>query len=71
MWQFWIQVFPIVVFLILALFVGSWVERRHFRRLDRREAALKYMLVTDLRTLPPGCESQPCELVIGEVVSGQ
>jgi uncharacterized protein YbjQ (UPF0145 family) len=68
MWQFWIQLFPVIVLLVLALLVGSWVERMHFRRLERRESALRYMLVTDLRTLPPGCESQPCELVIGEVV---
>ena len=68
MWQFWLQLFPVIVLLILALFVGSWVERLHFRRLERREAALRHILMTDLRTLPAGYASQPCELVVGEVV---
>lgn len=68
MTQFWIQVVPVIVLLILGLFTGTWVERRHFRRLARREAALRHILVTDLRTLPPGCAAEPFELVTGEVV---
>lgn len=67
-WQFWLQIVPVVVFLILGLLAGTWVERRHFRRLATREAQLSHMLVTDLRQLPSGCVPEPCALVIGEVV---
>jgi uncharacterized protein YbjQ (UPF0145 family) len=40
----------------------------HFRRLAGREAALSHILVTDLRSLPPGCAAEPFGLVTGEVV---
>ncbi|MGB2984583.1 MAG: YbjQ family protein [Phycisphaerae bacterium] len=66
--QFWIQVAPIVVFLILGLSVGTLVERAHFKRLERREKALSDMLVTDTRSLPAGCSAQTFGLVVGEVV---
>ena len=55
--------------LVLALFVGSWIERRHLYALDQREALLGSMLVTDLRTYPqhaPG--TPPPQIVVGEVV---
>jgi uncharacterized protein YbjQ (UPF0145 family) len=40
----------------------------HFRRLAEREAALSHILVTDLRSLPPGCAAKPFGFVTGEVV---
>ena len=66
--QFWMQVVPVVAFLILGLLAGTWVERRHFRRLATREAQLSHMLVTDTRQLPSGCAPEPCTMVFGEVV---
>ncbi len=66
--EFLIQVGPIVVLLTLGFCVGGWVERAHFRRLEQREQAIKHILVTDTRAFPPGCASQPCGLVTGEVV---
>ena len=66
--QFWTQVGPVIILLILGFSVGGWVERAHLRRLDRREKALRHVFVTDLKTLPAGCAAQPCGLVTGEVV---
>lgn len=66
--QFWAQVAPIIVLLILGFCVGSLVERAHFKRLAAREAALADMLVSDLRSLPPAWEAETFGLVTGEVV---
>jgi len=63
-----IQFAPIVALLILGFCIGTWVERAHFRRLAKREAALEHMIVTDTRAIPAGCSAQPCSLVVGEVV---
>ncbi len=68
MWPFLLQVGPFVILLVLALTVGGFVERAHFKRLERRESQLRDMLVTDLRTFPPNTASSPCGLVTGEVV---
>ncbi len=57
--------------LVLALFVGSWIERRHLQGLAQREALLGSMLVTDVRTFPqhlPG--TPPPQMIVGEVVIG-
>ena len=64
----WFQLGPVIVLLILGLIAGKLFERRHYRRLGEREVALRHMVVTDLRALPPGCAVEPCELVTGEVV---
>ncbi|UCE61117.1 MAG: YbjQ family protein [Phycisphaerales bacterium] len=65
---FWFQILPVVAFLILGFSIGTIVERAHFRRLARREAALSYMLLTDTKSIPQGCVPQPCGLVVGDVV---
>ena len=65
--QFWFQFVPVIVLLILGFSIGGMVERAHFKRLAKREAALSHMLVTDLRKLPSG-SGAPCGLVTGEVV---
>jgi uncharacterized protein YbjQ (UPF0145 family) len=66
--QFWAQIVPFVVLLVLAVLTGTWVERRHFRQLAAREAALEHILVTDVRSLPADCAKEPFGLVFGEVV---
>jgi len=66
--SFLFQFLPVLVLLILGYTVGSLAERRHLKRLAVREDRLKYIMVTDIRSLPPGCVSQPCGLVDGEVV---
>ncbi len=69
-WEFWLQILPVLVFLVLGFTVGGFVERAHFKRLDEREAALRDMLVTDLKRLPKGQSARSCGLVTGEVVIG-
>lgn len=41
-----------VVLMALGLFVGGSIERRHFRKLDEREAANADMLITQLKSFP-------------------
>ena len=67
-WQFWLQVAPIAVFLVFGFTIGGIVERRHFRRLRRREDQLGDIMVTDVKTLPAGCAARPFGLVSGQVV---
>lgn len=67
-WEFWLQVAPIAVLLVFGFTVGGIVERAHFRRLKEREAALRDMIVTDLKSFPAGHASQPFGLVTGQVV---
>jgi len=69
-WEFWLQILPILVLLLLGFTVGGFVERAHFKRLDEREVALRYMLVTDLKNPPQGLSARSCGLVVGEVVIG-
>lgn len=57
-----------VALLIVGVSAGTWTERRHFRRLAIREAALKDMLCTDTRALPAGCTVHNKSMVVGEVV---
>ena len=65
---FWVQFASIAVLLAFGLSIGTIVERRHFRRLRDREAALRDMIVTDTKTLPSGYAPQPFGLVTGQVV---
>ena len=66
-WMLLGQLGPIVVLLFLGFSVGSFVERRHFRRLLQRESALSDLLVTDTKTPGPG-RTETLGLVVGEVV---
>ncbi len=66
-WQFWLQVIPFVVFMAFGVFIGGFVERRHFKRLAKKEAALADIFVTNLKVLPKGCVSHQCNLVMGDV----
>lgn len=59
---------PIVVF---GLIIGRTVEKRHFRKLDEREAAISDMLVTQLKSFPNAAPSgQPPTLMLAEAVIG-
>lgn len=69
-WEFWLQIVPVLVLLVLGFTVGGFVERAHFKRLDEREAAMRDMLVTDLKRPPDGMSVRSCGLVTGEVVIG-
>lgn len=58
---------PIVVLVVGGL-IGAWQERNHFDDLARREAEFLSMLVTDLKTPPPGMSVGHAALVDGSVV---
>ena len=64
---------PYLIFVLLlvvcGLIIGRTVEKRHFRRLEEREAAISDMLVTQIKSFPNAAESsQPPNLVLAEVV---
>lgn len=40
--------------LIFFFFFGAWVERKHLRSLDEREAELEGIVVHQLKSMPPG-----------------
>lgn len=55
---------PIVLFFV----IGKLVERSHFKSIIEREAALKHVVVTNLKTVPPGLDPESSFLVQGDVV---
>lgn len=54
--------------LMLAYFTGSWLERRHFRDIRRRESEAHGFPVMTFETLPPDWRVGRSELVHGSVV---
>ncbi|MCH8147637.1 MAG: heavy metal-binding domain-containing protein [Planctomycetes bacterium] len=66
--QVLLQVVPFVVLIGLGFTVGGFVERAHFRRLERRERELADITVTDLRGIPLRTKAELCGMVTGEVV---
>jgi uncharacterized protein YbjQ (UPF0145 family) len=62
--QFLIPVFMI----LLGLFVGKWIEKRHLRTLDVREADLEGVIVCNLRRFPANLKADNSFLVVGSVV---
>ena len=57
-----------IALLAIGVLVGKLREQRHIHELDAREAAQQGMIVTDLRTLPPGMRAAGARLVTGESV---
>ena len=59
----------VVPLLIFGLVIGRTVERRHFKNLEKREAATKDMLVTQIKSFPMSVSSdKPPTLVLAEAV---
>ena len=48
--------------------IGRYLERRHFADIERRGAELRHLVVTDLRSLPPGISGARGEMVSGSMV---
>ena len=67
-WIIAFQVGAFLLFIAVGAGVGGARERRHLRELDEREAALSHIVVTDLRTAPPGMTPAAGRMVVGEVV---
>ncbi len=54
--------------ILLGLLAGRHAEKKHLRSLEKREAALAGMLVTDLKCFPGGASAEPTpEMIVGEV----
>jgi len=54
--------------LIFAYLVGNYLEKQHFRRLRRREAALDGFPVTTFAAMPAEWQVESAEMVSGNVV---
>ena len=54
--------------LIFAYLVGNYLEKQHFRRIQRREAALDGFPVTTFQTMPGEWQVERAEMVSGNVV---
>lgn len=52
---------------VIGWLVATWMERRHLKSLDAREAPLQHISVVT-RKKPPACEPEACALLIGSVV---
>lgn len=65
-----IYVVGFLLLLGLGYFVGGYVERRHFGRLEEREAANKGFIVTQLKTFPGGVapNAAPPQVFFAETV---
>lgn len=62
------QIGSAVLLLIVGLFSGSWVERRHYRSIELREGQLRAVPVNNLRELPAAGTVAGSRLVAGSVV---
>lgn len=59
--------FPLLL-LMFAYFVGSWLERKHFAQLGKREADVQSFPVLTTKTLPPTWQPNDATLMMGSVV---
>ena len=58
---------PILI-LILAYFIGSWIEKKHFENIRRREADARNFPVVSFRTMPEDWNVGSSTLVAGNIV---
>lgn len=65
--NFLMQLIPVFL-IVLGFGTGKYIEKRHFRRLAQRFAALKGLTRCNLRHLPPELKVQESFLVTGSVV---
>lgn len=68
--QLILQLVPFIVLLLLGWIVGTITEKRHYRRLRRREALIAdAMILTEIKTFPGGAPgAKNPALVVGEAV---
>ncbi len=57
-----------LVLLVLAYFLGTYIERRHFRSIREREERLRHFPVVTFATLPDNWQVESVNLVTGSVV---
>ncbi len=56
------------ILIVAGFFIGSWVERRHFRRIRKREDALRGLLAFAIRRAPDDLILSSPHLVTGSAV---
>lgn len=61
------QILLILVFLVLGYFVGSFLEKKHYRSIIEREDRLRELPAVASKILPPHAESFNQVLVMGNV----
>lgn len=54
----------------VGFFNGRRVERKHLRDIEAREAALRHLIVTNTKFIPPELDYHHAEMLTGEVVIG-
>lgn len=52
----------------LGFFNGRYVERKHLRDIEAREAAVRHLILTNTKTIPPELDFRGAEMLTGEVV---
>ncbi len=57
-----------LVLLVIGYTVGTIAEKRHYRSILRREAALNDLIMVVCKTLPESAEAPKTQLVLGSVV---
>lgn len=57
-----------VLLIVSAYFIGSWLERRHFASVKKREADLHGFPVLTFENLPDDWNVRSSEMVVGNVV---
>ena len=57
-----------LLLILVGLFAGSWIERRHFASLEQRESELRRIPVNNLREPPASGTVHRSRLVAGSVV---
>ncbi|MEM7613100.1 MAG: heavy metal-binding domain-containing protein [Pseudomonadota bacterium] len=66
--QFIINIGIPLATLMVAYFVGTWLERRHFNNIREREKQLAGFPVTTFERLPPDWHATDSQLLVGSVV---
>jgi len=52
----------------IGFFNGRRVERKHFASLEAREAAVRHLILTNTKHIPPELDFNHAEMLVGEVV---
>jgi len=58
---------PILI-LVIAYFIGSWIEKKHFRNIRDREAKVHGFPVVSFNTMPDDWNVNSSDLVTGSIV---
>lgn len=61
------QIIWVLALLVIGYFIGTYLERKHYRSILKREEELRAMPVVASKVLPPDAEVYTQELVMGNV----